>query len=155
MAPRAGEAGQRILHAGEGNLEDGLAGLRAVGEDLENDLLAIDDGEFGEFFPVALLGGGQGLVEHDHVAALGLGEVDQFFGLAAAEEGGGGGDAELNQFGADDREFEIFDQLGELGQELGPFTLRHRFGLHAHEKGAFDFFRAFVFEKISHQGSES
>jgi hypothetical protein len=86
-------------------LEDGFAGLRAVGEDLENDFLAVDDGEFGEFFPVALLGGREGFVEDDDVAAFGFGELDEFFGFAAAKEGGRGGGAELDELGADDREF--------------------------------------------------
>ena len=151
MAPSAGEAREGILHAGEGDLEDGLAGLGTVGEDLEDDFLAVDDGEFGEFFPIALLSGREGLVENDDVAALGFGEFDEFLGLAAAEEGGGGRDAELNELGADDGELEVFDELGEFGEELGAFAGGHRFGLYADKEGAFDFFWAFVFEEIGHQ----
>ncbi len=151
MAPCAGEAGERILHAGERDLKHRLAGLSAVGKDLEDDLLPVDHGELGQFLPVALLRGGQGFVEDDDVAALGFGEIDQFFGFAAAQERRGRGDAELDQFGPNDSELEILDEFGELLQQLGAFTCGHRFGLNAHQKGAFDFFRAFVFEKISHQ----
>ena len=85
MAPCAGEAGERILHAGECDLKHRLAGLSAVGKDLEDDLLPVDHGELGQFLPVALLRGGQGFVEDDDVAALGFGEIDQFFGFAAAQ----------------------------------------------------------------------
>ena len=57
MGPRARQARERILHPSEGDLQSGLARVSAVGEDFQNDLLAIDHGEPGEFLPVALLRG--------------------------------------------------------------------------------------------------
>jgi hypothetical protein len=47
VGPGAGQAGQRILHAGQRHLQHGLAGVRPVGENLEDHLLAVDDGEAG------------------------------------------------------------------------------------------------------------
>ena len=97
--------------------------MRAIGKDLEDDLLAVDDGETGEFLPIALLRGRKRLVEHDHVGAVGLGEVHDFLGLAAAEKIGGRGAAEIDEFGARDGDAQIFDQLLEFDEQFGGLTV--------------------------------
>ena len=150
VGPGAGEAGQGILHAGERDLQHGLAGVRAVGEYLEDDLLAVDDGQAGEFLPVALLRGREVLVEDDDVGAVGLGEVGEFLGLAAAEEQGGGGRAEVDEGGADDVDAEILDQLLELAKELVRLAGGHRVGLHADQERALEL-GGLVGEKIGHR----
>ena len=112
-------------------MEDGFARLGAVGEDLEDHFLAVDDGQFGEFLPVALLGGREGFVEDNDVAAFGFCEFDQLFCFAAAKERGGGSGTELDELGSDDRELQIFDQFGEFIEELSAFAGGHVFGLNA------------------------
>jgi hypothetical protein len=42
-------------------------------------------------------------------------------------------------------------KFAEFIEELSAFAGGHVFGLNADKKGAFDFFRAFVFEEIGHQ----
>jgi hypothetical protein len=54
VGPGARQARQGIFHAGQGYLQHGLAGLRPVGEDFEDDLLPVNDGEAGFGLPVAL-----------------------------------------------------------------------------------------------------
>lgn len=137
VGPGAGEAGEGILHAGEGDLEDGFAGLGAVGEDIEDDLFAVDDGDFGEFFPVALLGGGEGVVEDDEVGFEFFGAGDDGVGFAGAEEGGGGGLAEGDEFAAYDADAEVGDEFVEFFEEVGAFAGGHLGGLDADEEGAF------------------
>jgi len=150
MGPRARQAREGILHSGEGNLEGGLAGVSAIGENFQNDFLAIDHGEAGEILPVALLRGREGLIENDDVGAIGLGLFDEFLGLAGAEKEGGGGAAKIDEFGTCDGEAEIFNELGELKEEFGALAILHIVRLDAHEKGAFEFGGAFVFEEIGH-----
>ena len=86
VAPHPREAGQGVLHAGEFDLQAGFLGVGALGENIENHLLAVDHAEVGEFFPLALLGGGEAVVDDDHVALMGAGEFDDFRGLAGAAE---------------------------------------------------------------------
>ena len=141
VSPGAGEAGERILHARESDLEDGLAGLRAVGEDVEDHLLSVDHGDRGEFFPIALLGGAEGLVEDDDVALEETGGADDLLHLAGADEGGGAGRAEVDEGVTDDGDAEVFDEFLELGEEFDGFAGGHLGCLDADEIGAFDAFR--------------
>ena len=89
VGPRAGEARQRVLHSSEGDLQDRLPGVGPVSEDLEDDLLAIDHRHVGHFLPIALLGGRERRVEHDHVRLDLLGVIDDFLGLAFSQEKSG------------------------------------------------------------------
>ena len=57
VGPGAREAWQGILHPREGDLQGGLARVSAIGEDFQDDFLAVDHGKAGEFLPVALLRG--------------------------------------------------------------------------------------------------
>ena len=137
VRPGAGEPRKRILHAGESDLENGFAGAGAVGEDIEDDFFAVDDGDAGEFFPVALLSGREGFVDDDEISAELFGLGDHLLGLAAAEKGGGRGDAEVDEFAADDADVKIFDELVKFFEELGGLTGLHVVGLDAEEEGAF------------------
>ena len=78
VAPHPREAGQGVLHAGEFDLEAGFLGLGALGEDIENHLLAVDHAEVGEFFPLALLGWGEAVVDDDARRTRGRGRVRRF-----------------------------------------------------------------------------
>lgn len=151
VGPRAGETRERILHAGQGDLQHGLARVGAVGEHLEDDLFAVDHGQCGEFLPVALLGGREVLVEDDDIGAVGLGHVGELLGLAAAEEEGGCGLAEVDEGGADDGDAEILDQLLQLAEEFLGLALGHGVGLHADEERALEL-GGLVSEEISHAG---
>ena len=86
VAPHAGEAREGVLHACEFDLEACFLGLCAASEDIEDDFLAVDDGEVGEFFPFALLGGSEAVVDDDDVAFVGACEFDDFGGFAGAAE---------------------------------------------------------------------
>lgn len=138
VSPGAGETWERIFHAREGDLEDGFAGVGAIGEDLEDDLFAIDDAEAGEFFPVALLGGRELFVEDDDVGVGGFGLIGELLGFAAAEEKSGCGGAQVNQGAGDDLEAEVFDELLQLGEEFGALAGGHVMSLDADKEGAFE-----------------
>ncbi len=86
MAPCAHQPRERILHARKIDLQPRLAGLRPFAENIEDDLLAVDDQHAGDLFPVALLAGGQFVVENDHVDLLFLHQRGDFVRLARAEQ---------------------------------------------------------------------
>jgi len=153
VGPGAGESRQGIFHARERDLKDGFAGVGAIGEDLEDDLFAIDDAEAGEFLPVALLGGGKLFVEDDDVGVGGFGPVREFLGFAGAEKEGGRGGAEVDERGGDDLEVEVFNELLQLGEKFGALAGGHVVGLNADEKGAFEITGLFGQEDGCHQMS--
>ena len=86
MAPHAGQSGQGILHAGEFDLQAGFTGGCTLGKNVEYDLLAVDDADVAESFPLALLRGRQAIVDDDDVAFVGTGQLDDLSGLAGAAE---------------------------------------------------------------------
>jgi hypothetical protein len=92
--------------------------VRAIGEDLEDHLLAVDDGESREFLPVALLGGCQRLVEDDDLRAFGTGHFGKLRRLAAADQEFWSGRAQVDQGAARDGDPEVLDQFGKLGQQF-------------------------------------
>jgi len=138
VGPRARQSGQGILHARQGDLQHGLAGLGAVGEDFENDFLTVDDGEAGFLFPVALLGGRKLLVDHDDIGTVFLGESDQLGGFATADqEFGLLAVAQVDQRGMmRDIEAEIFHEFLQFDQQLLAFARSHVRSLHSDEEGA-------------------
>ena len=87
VRPFALQARQRVVGLRQLNLQARLVGAGMDGEDAEDDLLAVDDGESGERLPVALLGGREEVVEDDDVGAGLLGEACELLGLAFAELG--------------------------------------------------------------------
>lgn len=137
VRPGAGEAGEGIFHAREGDLEDGFARLGAVGKDVEDDFFAVNDGDAGEFFPVALLGGREVVVDHNQVAFERFGPGDEFVGFAAAEECTRRGTTEVDECAFDDADVEVFDELLEFVEQFFAFVGLHLRGLHSDEEGAF------------------
>jgi len=97
VTPRAGEPGQRVFHPGNVHLEPRLAGPRPLAEDVEDDLLAVGDGHAGQFLEIALLGGGQDVVEDQNIARVFLNEISQFLSLARADQKPGVRLAVVNQ----------------------------------------------------------
>ena len=149
VRPRAGQAGQGIFHAGQRDLQHGLAGLRPVGENLQYHLLPVDDGEAGLLFPVALLGGREFLVEHDDVGAVRFGAGDQFGGLAAAdEEFRLVAVAQIDEGGVADLQAEVLNEFVQLREQFRSLAWLHVRGLHADEQSAGG--GSFALEEIGH-----
>ena len=125
VGPRPGKPRQRVLHAGEGDLQHRLPSVGAVGEHLEDDLLAVDDRHARKFFPVALLGRRERRVEHDHLGAILLGQRGDLLGLSLADVESRGGGPQLDKEMPDNGKAQVFDELGELLEKLFPFALGH------------------------------
>ncbi len=150
VRPHPREARQRVLHAGELDLEASLLGLGAQGEDIEDDFLAVDDGEVSIFFPSALLGGAELVVENDDVALEVFRHVDEFGALAGTHEvarrllgdahefGGGGLDAQ--------RADEFLQFLQQAGRLIGIAAVE----VHPDEEGTLDHFG--FFSDFEHDG---
>ena len=68
----AGEARQQVVQLRQFHLQAAFAGAGARGEDIEDELGAVDDLGIEGLFQVALLGGGQVVVEDDDVGGAGL-----------------------------------------------------------------------------------
>ena len=136
VGPRPGEPRQGVLHAGQGDLQDGLAGVGAVREHLEDDLLAVDDRHGRKFLPVALLRGRERGVEDDYLGPVLPREGRQLSGLALAEEQRRSRAAQPHQGRPRYRKAQVLDKLGQLGQEFFPFARGHLRCLHANQEGA-------------------
>ena len=111
--------------------------MGAVGKDLEDHLLPVDDRHAREFLPVALLRGGKRLVEHDHIRLFRLGEGDQFLRLAAAEQERRGGPPERHQLGARHRDAQVLYEFLQLREEFGRLAGLHLRRLDADQECAF------------------
>ena len=151
VRPRALQAGKKIFLAGQFHLEHGLAGVRAVGENLEDHLLPVDDGQRGFLLPVALLGRRERLVDHDDVGARRLGLRDHLGDLAAAEKEGGDGAAQVDEVAAGDGQAEVLDQFPQFREQLGALARRHARGLHADQVCVED--ALILVEQLGHKGS--
>ena len=87
----------------------------------------VDDVDLEQLLQVALLGGGQRIVEHHHVDVARPGEVGQLGGLALADEEGGVERVALDQFGVDRIGSGRVDQQGQFGERsLGFVDARRR-----------------------------
>ena len=140
VAPHPGEPGQGVLHAGEFDLQAGLLGVGALGENIENDLLAVDHAEVGEFFPLALLGGREAVVDDDHIALMGAGEFGDFRGFAGAAEEFLMHFTAAGEHGFDHLDAEGFDQFGEFFEQGFRLVGIARVEIKAHQQGALDHF---------------
>jgi len=138
VGPHAGEAGDGVFEAGEFDLEAGFAGAGAHVEDVEDDLMAVDDAEFGVGLPGALLGGGELVVDDDAIGVELFGLLDEFGGLAAAEEVAGGGFAHHGKLDADDADAEGGDEFFELFHQIDGGLHLTAVEVGADEEGAFD-----------------
>ena len=86
VSPHPRQPRQCVLHPGQFDLEPCFPGLGALGENIENHFLAVDHTKVGESFPFALLGWGEAVIDHDHIAFVGAGQLDHFHRLAGAAE---------------------------------------------------------------------
>ena len=87
MAPGAGETRLQIAQLRDLDLELALESARALGEDVENQLTAIDDAELELLFEITRLRGAQGVVEDGERCAALMSEFADLGGLAPADEG--------------------------------------------------------------------
>ena len=145
------QARQGVFQLGQLDLQAGLGGAGARGEDVEDQLAAVEDFDLGRFFQVANLRRRQIVVEDDHVGVRGLdlrlefcdfaladvaGRIDFQTPLAeAADDDGAGGGRQAAQF---------FERV-----IANPGAVRH---VHADEKGFFEMDGQFVAMVIESHG---
>ncbi len=137
VGPQPLEPGQLLLEARQLDLQHGLLGRRARGEDVEDDLLAVDDAQAGRvLLPVALLGGRELVVEDDEAAVEPLGQGRDLLHLAGADEVPRVLLAQADERLAADLHAEVRHQLAQLVEQaprLARVLLR---ALEADEEGA-------------------
>ena len=120
-AAASGEARELVLELGELDLELALAGAGVAGEDVEDELRAIDDVAGQAGFDVAKLRRGKVVIEQDE-RRVGAGDgADDFFDFAFADEARGVGFLpaldERGDDGGTGRAGELFE-LGAAGGEV-------------------------------------
>ena len=67
MRPHAGQPGICVFQLGQFDLEPGLAGFCPGGENVQNQLAAVEDFDFDDFFKLADLAGRKVVIEYYHV----------------------------------------------------------------------------------------
>lgn len=87
----AGEAGQKIIQLCKLHLQLSLAASSPPGENIENELGAVDHFQVNYFFEVAKLRRGQIIVEDYQIGARAVGEAANLLRLPATHEGRGVG----------------------------------------------------------------
>jgi len=85
VGPHASQARGSVLELGQFDLELGLSGLGAGGEDIEYELAAVDDLAVGDVFDLADLSGRQIVVEDDNVGVALVDGCGDLLGLASAD----------------------------------------------------------------------
>ena len=97
-----GEAGEDVFELGEFDLQATFGGAGATGEDIEDELGAVNDANADGPFEIALLGGGEIVINDDDVGLGGFGIFLKFLNLALAKKGGGVGEgADLEKLSDD------------------------------------------------------
>jgi hypothetical protein len=71
------------------HLKTSFGGAGAPGEDIEYELRPVDDFQAGRAFEVALLRGGEVVIDDEHIGTGGLAKFLKFRDFALSEEGGG------------------------------------------------------------------
>lgn len=148
VGPGSSEAGEGVLHTSELDLEGGFFGVSALGENIDDDLLAVDDEHLGFRFPVALLGGREFVVEDDDVGADLFCVGDDFLDFAGAEEEGRVGFAQLHDNAVDGGDVEVVGELVEFVEEAVRVVVGHAGILDSDEQGRLYFLS--VFFEIEH-----
>ena len=92
---------------------------RAAGEDVEDERCAIDDLDVERTLEVALLGGAEIVVDHDHVVADVVAPGLDLVELPFADVGAGQGMRELLCYRADDLNVDGFGQPRQFFQRIG------------------------------------
>ena len=108
--------------------------FRALGENIEDDLFAIDDRQARKFFPIALLARGQLVVEDDDAGVRRLGERDNFGGFTGAGEIRGMQGGNFHEHRAHNRQAERPDQFAQLLQQAAAFPHGLAADMHAHQE---------------------
>ncbi len=140
MGPGAGEAGETVFCAGEIDLKAGFTGAGSVGENAEDDFATVNDGEFCQAFPVALLAGAEIVVENNDVCAEGFAGFKDFFGFPAADEVGGIDIAQVDDFTAEDGDAIGFCEADEFVEMLAGCKGGIALAFHPHEISCEGFF---------------
>jgi hypothetical protein len=110
------QAGVGVLELGEGDLELGLVGAGAGGEDVEDQLAAVEDFAVADFFEIAELVGGHVVIEDHDIGFVGFDALGDFLGLAVTDVGAGiDGVAGLGE-GIDDESAGGFGEGGEFAE---------------------------------------
>ena len=149
-----GQPRQRISGAGELDLKHGLAGRSAFGEDIEDDLFAVDDAAMGQPLPVALLRRSERIVENQAVGLALLQQLRDFPRLAGTDAILRHGGVEIDDDRFERNDIEIPDQIGqfiEMFFHLGRSLIR---SADADEQSAFDLLSG-VFCHIDHMRTNS
>jgi hypothetical protein len=81
-----GEARQHVFQLGEFDLKAPFGRAGAVGEDVEDQLRAVDDLDADRFFEVALLRGRQFVIHDEHVGGERFRQFFQLLHLAVSEQ---------------------------------------------------------------------
>ena len=103
VAPHGFEPGKGVLELGELDLELGLGGSGARGEDVKDELGTVNDLDAGELLEGSTLGGSEVAIGNDNVGVEGADEVAELSGLSHAQIGGGMGSATtLDELGDND-----------------------------------------------------
>src|ERR1700691_4730299 len=87
MHPLAGEARLQIGELGDFNLELALQRARPQGEDVEDQLTAIDNAELELFFQITRLRGAQAVVENREGSGVAARDLTHFGDFAAPDKG--------------------------------------------------------------------
>jgi hypothetical protein len=112
MLPEAPEAGKRVVELGDLDLDPRLPRARPAGEDVENELRAIDDVDIEELLDVPRLGRRQIVVEDDEVRFPVVYLPGELLDLPLADEGGAVDSRSVLERAAHDR------GSGGAGEEL-------------------------------------
>ena len=88
VGPHAGQAGIGVFQLGQIDLELGLVGLGPGGEDVQDQLAAVQNLDLDDLFQLADLGGREVVVEDDDIAFKLLDTLGQLLGLAPTDVGG-------------------------------------------------------------------
>ena len=73
MGPEAAQPGDEVAELGEFDLQAAFEGEGALGEDVENELGAVDDADLEDVFECAALSGG--MIGHHGIAGIGPGFI--------------------------------------------------------------------------------
>ena len=128
VAPHVPQPRKAVLELGQLDLHPGLGGAGSGGEDVEDQLAAVEYFDLGGGFQVAGLCGAEVVVEDDNVRVAGADQLGQLLELALADVGAGVDPvAALEQF-ADDRGSRGGRQPAQLIQRVGadPRAVRQR-----------------------------
>ena len=161
MAVAAHQPAGQVSELGEFDLQAAFLALGAAGKDGQNQADAVEYAALQDFFEIALLGGGEFVVEDDEVDVFVLHGLRPFFGFAAADHQGAVGAVAFGAFGPHQFAAGGAHQFGGFGQSslkgafaafaaAGKAVGQHQAGQH-YPFGAFEGFVRGV-EFVGHGG---